>query len=113
MNTWRRSCVLRIHAQPHLAVIVRFGLRNDLSRGAFLLWFLRDVAVTKIFPEGTVAGDGLERVQAFGRQPRHSSLFRITIGYVRPASFILVFGPEEILGFVTDSVELLFDTICN
>ena len=109
MDARRRTGVLRIHAQSHLAVVVGLGLGDDLNRGALLLRLLRDVAIAKIFPKTSVAGDKLERVQALGRKPRHTGLLRVAVGYVGPAGLVLVLRPEQILRLVTNSVELLFD----
>ena len=99
--------VLRIDAEANLALVVRVRLGDDLDGGAFLLGLFGDVAVAEVFPEAAIAGDGFERVESLGRQPRHASLFGVTVGHVGPAGLVLILGPEEVLGFVADGVEVL------
>src|SRR5262249_25760145 len=82
---------------------------DDLDRGFFLLWLLGDVAVAQVFPEAAVAGDGLEQVEAPGWEPWHAGLLSVAVGDVRPAGFVLVLRPQEILRLIADGVEVLLD----
>jgi hypothetical protein len=36
-------------------------------------------------------------------------LFGITVGHIRPTGFIQVLRPEQILGFVTDAIKIVFN----
>ena len=105
----RGAGVLGVDAQAHVALVVRLGLGDDLGGGLLLLRLLGDVAVAEVFPEAAVAGDGLERVEALGRQPRHAGLLGVAVGDVGPAGFVLVLRPEQILRLVADGVEVLLN----
>ena len=109
MDSRGRAGVLRIYAQADLALVVRFGLGDDLDGGALLLRLLGDVAVAEVFPEAAIAGDGFEGVKALGRQPRHAGLLGVAVGHVGPAGFVLILRPEEVLGFVANRIEVLFN----
>src|SRR6266545_3957837 len=105
VNARRGASVLRVNAQADVAVIIWLGLGNNLDGGFFLLRLPGDVAIAKVFPEAAVAGNGLEHVEALGREPRHASLFSVAVSDVGPAGFVLVLGPEEV---ENSSVEVLF-----
>ena len=105
----RGAGVLRVDAQTDVPLIVRLTFGDDLDRGFLLLGFLRDGAVAQVFPQTTVAGDGLEAVEPLGRQPRHASLLGIAVRDIGPTRVVLVLGPQQVLRLVADGVEVLVD----
>src|ERR1019366_8987800 len=104
-----RPGVFGVDAQPNHTGVVRAGLADDLNGGGLLAGLTRDVSVAEVLPESAVAGDGFEGIQTFGRQPRHTGLFGVTVGYVSPAGIVLIFRPEEVLCLIANRVEVLFD----